>query len=70
MTYTVAKAQLRAAEFKQRMRERNEKRLATMVERYGVLSYSDSQSQRVNMIVSPWYADEFGNMTRTVRAAD
>jgi hypothetical protein len=31
---------------------------------------NDSTIQKIEMIVGRWYADEFGNQTRTVMARD
>ena len=54
-------------------RERQKlRRQQTMQERYGQQHGSDANSGsiRIRMVISDWSRDEFGNLTRTIQAAE
>ena len=47
--------------------DREAKRLATMNQRYGANAVPHGT---IRMVISDWYTDEHGCLTRTVRAAE
>ena len=59
-----------AAEIKRQREARLERQRAIAKERElrRRLHFSQSAPLRIRMVVSPWYFDEFGNRTRSVRA--
>ena len=70
MTKPISEAQRQANVVKWRanLKAAIEKRQATMSERYGM--HGNAPVHTIRMVVSPWYRDTDGCLTRTIKAAD
>jgi hypothetical protein len=72
MTFNVSQANESARRFhRRRSADAAAKRKATMIARYGCMSNGAAAiyDKQIEMVVSPWFRDEQGFLTRTVRAA-